>query len=105
MSALHEAVKHIQFSADNETDIKWGDDAAAELAALNERIAELEKAAEKSLEWLHHYPSHENIEEQMVVNVTRARRILEKVLKVAEFTDSAMKLLEGVPDLQENNNG
>lgn len=32
MSALSDAVKHIQLSADNESDRQWGDEAAAELA-------------------------------------------------------------------------
>ena len=35
MSALEDAVKHIEYSADSETDRKWATDARAELAALN----------------------------------------------------------------------
>jgi hypothetical protein len=50
MSALLDAVKHIQYSADNENDVKWGNDAAAELAAKDKRITDLEKIAREVIE-------------------------------------------------------
>ena len=64
MSALDDAVKHIQYSADSEQDKKWGDEAAAELSALRARLREaegesesrrlvlLDKADETRREWI-----------------------------------------------------
>ena len=56
-------------------------EAESELTAMQARIEKLETAANKAVEWLHHYPSPDNMEEQMVMNAKRARGILEEALK------------------------
>ena len=62
-------------------ELQDGEDAATELTAMQARIEKLETAANKAVEWLHHYPSPDNMEEQMVMNAKRARGILEEALK------------------------
>jgi len=56
-------------------------DMLEQLTAMQARIEKLETAANKAVEWLHHYPSPDNMEEQMVMNAKRARGILEEALK------------------------
>ena len=55
--------------------------AGLELKIVEKRIEKLETAIKNAVKWLHHYPSPDNMEEQMVVNATRARSILEAALK------------------------
>jgi formate dehydrogenase maturation protein FdhE len=54
--------------------------AAAEFAAMQARIEKLETASSKAMEWLNHYPSPDNKEEQAESNRRRALNILEKAL-------------------------
>jgi uncharacterized protein YlxW (UPF0749 family) len=50
------------------------------IAAMQARIEKLETAANKAVEWLHHYPNPDNMEEQAESNRRRALNILEKAL-------------------------
>lgn len=58
--------------------------AGLELKIVEKRIEKLETAIGEAVKWLHHYPDPDNMEEQMVVNATRARGILEKALQESD---------------------
>ena len=51
------------------------------ITAMQARIEALEADARGAIEWLNHYPSPDNIEEQAESNRRRALNILEKALK------------------------
>ena len=57
-------------------------DKNAELAALRERLEEAELRNKRALEWLEHYPSQDDQEEQAEVNRRRAILILSGKMKV-----------------------